>query len=76
MFQDNHRVIKMAEKERREAKVTGNLSIESMKVIAESVGISGFSDSAAEAMGQDATYRLKQMIQVSQQCDTVLWNYN
>ena len=55
----------MAEKDRRESKVTANLTGESTKTIAESIGISSLSDEAASRLAEDTTYRLKQMIQVS-----------
>ena len=48
----------------KDGKVSSNLSGESMKVIAESVGISGLQDEAAVHLAEDASYRLKQVIQV------------
>ena len=56
----------MAEKakETRDSKVTANLTPETVKNIAESVGISGLPDGASAVLASDTTYRLKQMVQV------------
>jgi hypothetical protein len=54
----------MAEKEKREAKVTSALTSESIKVIAESAGIGGLPDNTACFLADDITYRLRQMAQV------------
>ena len=54
----------MAEKEKKEAKVTANLTQESIKIMSESVGITGFPDEAASRLAVDTTYKLKQIIQV------------
>ena len=54
----------MAEKEKKEAKVTANLTQESIKIMSESVGITGLPDEAASRLAVDATYKLKQIIQV------------
>ncbi len=55
----------MAEKtEKKEPRVTSHLSPESMRVLAETVGIAGLPDEASNAMADDITYRLKQVIQV------------
>ena len=59
----------MAEKEKKEAKVTANLTQESVKTVSESVGISGLADDAAARLAVDTTYKLKQIIQVSLFCD-------
>ena len=40
------------------------LSIESMKVIAESIGVGNLPDEAAKDLSEDVSYRLKQLIQV------------
>ena len=40
-----------------------NLSIESMKTIAESVGVAGLSDSAAKELSDEINFRLKTVIQ-------------
>lgn len=40
-----------------------NLSIESMKTIAESVGVAGLSDSAAKELGDEINFRLKTVVQ-------------
>ncbi|XP_062607356.1 transcription initiation factor TFIID subunit 6-like [Saccostrea cucullata] len=53
----------MAEKEHKEQKIGSQLSGESIKVIAESVGISGIPDDAASVLAEDSSYRLKQIIQ-------------
>ena len=54
----------MAEKEKKEAKVTANLTQESIKTMSESVGITGLPDEAASRLAVDTTYKLKQIIQV------------
>jgi TATA box binding protein associated factor (TAF) len=43
---------------------TGSLTSDSIKVIAESVGISGLSDDVLHYIGDDVTYRLKFVVQV------------
>ena len=55
---------RMADKDKRESKVTSHLPMESSRVIAESVGVGGIPDEAATLLAEDATYRLKQMVQV------------
>lgn len=40
------------------------LSLESIKVIAESIGIPAFPDDAAKELADDVSYRLKQIVQV------------
>lgn len=42
-----------------------SLSVESMKVIAESIGISNLPDDAAKELSDDISYKLKVVIQVS-----------
>ena len=59
----------MAEKDKRELKVTSNLSLETVKVITESVGIGNLSDEACTLLAEDTTYRLKQMVQVCKLLD-------
>lgn len=49
----------------KEFKAPTHLSVESMKIIAESVGVSNLSDEAAKLLADDVTYRLKTLIQVS-----------
>ncbi len=56
----------MAEKDKKEAKVTANLTPDAVKVVAESMGIAGLPDDAALRLATDATYRLKHIIQVRQ----------
>lgn len=41
------------------------LSQESIKVIAESIGVGNFPDEAAKELAEDVSYRLKEIIQVS-----------
>lgn len=53
----------MAEKEHKEQKIGSQLPGESIKVIAESVGISGIPDDAASVLAEDSSYRLKQIVQ-------------
>ncbi len=54
----------MAEKDKKETKVTANLTPDAVKVVAESMGIAGLPDDAALRLATDATYRLKHIIQV------------
>jgi Transcription initiation factor TFIID, subunit TAF6 (also component of histone acetyltransferase SAGA) len=42
-----------------------SLSLESIKVIAESVGVGNLPDEAAKLLADDVSYRLKQIVQVS-----------
>ncbi|XP_071084955.1 transcription initiation factor TFIID subunit 6-like [Haliotis cracherodii] len=50
-------------KDGKEGKVSSHLTVESMKTIAESVGVSGLADEAASQLAEDCTYRMKQIIQ-------------
>ncbi len=54
----------MADKEKKETKVTANFTPESVKVVAESVGLVGVGDDAAARLATDVTYKLKQLVQV------------
>lgn len=54
----------MADKTDKEVKQNAHLSAESIKVIAESIGISGLPDAAGTYLAEDCTYRLKQIVQV------------
>ena len=54
----------MADVDKRESKVTSHLPMESARVIAESVGVGGIPDEAVSLLAEDATYRIKQMVQV------------
>ncbi|GFY53499.1 transcription initiation factor TFIID subunit 6 [Trichonephila inaurata madagascariensis] len=47
----------------KESKASNHFSIESIKIIAESVGVSNLSDEAAKLLADDVTYRLKIIIQ-------------
>lgn len=47
------------------------LSQESIKVIAESIGVGNFPDEAAKDLAEDVSYRLKEIIQVC-----IPFNYN
>lgn len=49
-----------------EPRISSNLSAESIKVIAESVGISNLSDEATKTIAEDITYRLKVIVQDAQ----------
>lgn len=42
-----------------------SLSLESIKVIAEGVGVGNLPDEAAKLLADDVSYRLKQIVQVS-----------
>ncbi len=52
--------------EKKEAKVTANLTQESIKVVSESIGVVGLPDEAAARLAVDVTYKLKHLIQVRQ----------
>ena len=55
----------MAQKEHKDQKIGSHIGSESVKVIAESVGISVLPDDAATVLAEDCTYRLKQLVQVN-----------
>lgn len=55
----------MAEREKRDAKITSTIPLESIKTMADSVGVAGLMDEAAVYLSQDVTYRLKQIVQQS-----------
>ena len=55
-------------KDTKEQKVGSNISHESMRVVAESVGISTLPDEAASFLSEQATYYLKTIIQVCETC--------
>lgn len=48
-----------------ESYYSSNIALESIKVIAESIGISTLSDDAAKELADDISYRLKHVVQVS-----------
>ncbi|XP_050408813.1 transcription initiation factor TFIID subunit 6 [Patella vulgata] len=54
-----------SDKEGKETKVVGSLTMESMKAISESVAIHGIADQAAGFLADDCTYRMKQIVQES-----------
>ena len=54
----------MADKEKKETKIGSNISNESVKVMAESMGITSIPDEASACLSADVTYRLKQITQV------------
>ena len=54
----------MAEQDEASEVVEGQLSCESIKVIAQSVGISNLNDEAVALLADEGTYRLKQLTQV------------
>ncbi|KAK7499297.1 hypothetical protein BaRGS_00009557 [Batillaria attramentaria] len=59
----------MAEgKDSKEQKVGSNLPLESVRVIAESVGIPSLPDEAASFLAEDCSYRLKTVVQEAQKC--------
>lgn len=64
----------MADKTEKESKHNGHLTADSIKVIAESIGISGIPDSAATYLGEDSTYRLKQVVEVNNDFINILFN--
>ncbi|KAL4220050.1 Transcription initiation factor TFIID subunit 6 [Mactra antiquata] len=53
----------MAEKHEKEGKLNGHLTGESVRVVAESVGIGGLPDTASAYLAEDCTYRIKQIVQ-------------
>lgn len=58
---DKQNILKMNESE----SIYGTtLSQESIKVIAESIGVGNFPDEAAKDLAEDVSYRLKEIIQV------------
>lgn len=61
----------MADKEHKEQKIGSQISAETIKVIAESVGINGIPDDAAGVLAEDSSYRLKQIVQVCLPCRSV-----
>lgn len=48
----------------KEFKSSSSISVESVKIIAESIGVSNISDDAAKLIADDITYRMKMMVQV------------
>ena len=50
----------------KETKVPSVLSAESIRVIGETMGVSGISDEAASFLAEDISYRLKMLIQESE----------
>lgn len=50
------------------------ISQESIKVIAEGIGVGNFPDEAAKDLAEDVSYRLKEIIQVS--CVNFIFLYN
>ena len=58
---------KMADKEKKDVKVNGQVTGESVKAIAESISIGGLPDDACKYLADDVTYRLQLIAQVSQQ---------
>ena len=55
----------MAEKPEKEHKLNSNITGDSVRVVSEAVGITGLPESAAAYLAEDCTYRLKQVVQVS-----------
>ncbi|KAK3576818.1 hypothetical protein CHS0354_002605 [Potamilus streckersoni] len=53
----------MAEKHDKEGKISANLSSDSVRVIAESIGFHGVPDDASTYLAEDCTYRLKLIVQ-------------
>lgn len=49
----------------KESRIGSVLPSESIKVIAESIGVSGLPDEAASFLAEDISYRLKLIVQVS-----------
>lgn len=52
------------------------LSQESIKVIAESIGVGNFPDEAAKDLAEDVSYRLKEIIQVNCIYSIPMYNLN
>jgi hypothetical protein len=50
--------------EKKDVKISSHMTAESVKVIAESHGVSALGDDAATHMAEDVTYRLKTLVQV------------
>lgn len=60
----------MAEKDHKDPKISNHLTPESIKVVAESIGIAGLPDEAAQYLAADCTYRLKQLVQEAEKFTT------
>ena len=56
--------LKKERPEPRAAKVSSCLPPESVKAIAESIGLGGLPEKASTYLGDDVTYRLKMIVQV------------
>ena len=48
----------------KEFKSSSSISLESVKIIAESIGVSNISDDAAKLIADDISYRMKMIVQV------------
>ena len=55
----------MGDKDNKDVKVDGSVTMETVKVMGESIGIGNMPDGASECLSSDVTYRVKQIIQVS-----------
>ena len=55
---------KDASKDTKEQKIGSNISHESMRVVAESIGITSLPDEAASFLSEQVTYFLKTIVQV------------
>ena len=55
---------KDASKDTKEQKIGSNISHESMRVVAESIGITSLPDEAASFLSEQVTYYLKTIVQV------------
>jgi len=53
---------------------SGSFTAESVKVVAESIGVSGLTDDALHYMADDVTYRLKFVVQVRKDGHWVCFN--
>lgn len=52
------------------------LSQESIKVIAESIGVGNFPDEAAKDLAEDVSYRLKEIVQVGKYILPYMLNFH
>lgn len=50
-------------KEKKEGKITPNISAECVRITGESNGITAITDDAANVLAEDVTFKLKQIIQ-------------
>ena len=55
----------MGEKRKKVSALSGSVTAQSVKIVAESVGVSDLSDAALMYVADEMTFRLRHMVQVS-----------